>query len=128
MIGTRHDSHAELARKSLERNKNVFVEKPLALNDEQLDQCWKQLPIPPARLMVGFNPPLLAAGPTRKISSPAATHPLSMLYRVNAGRIPKNTGYRTHEGGGRIVGEVCHFVDLMQFSPTRRRFLFLPNR
>ena len=55
VVGTRHDLHAELARKALERNKNVFVEKPLALNDEQLDAVLEAAEQSSGRLMVGFN-------------------------------------------------------------------------
>ena len=62
--------------------------------------------------MVGFNPPLLAARRTRKGFFAGRNAPLSMLYRVNAGRIPKDHWIQNaEEGGGRIIGEVCHFID-----------------
>src|SRR5215213_5935504 len=116
VIGTRHDSHAELARKALERNKNVFVEKPLALDDEQLDQVLEAAGQSTGRLMVGFNRRFSPLAQRAKEFFDQINSPLSMLYRVNAGRIPKEHWIQNPvEGGGRIVGEVCHFVDLMQF-------------
>ena len=117
VVGTRHDSHADLARRALERNKNVFVEKPLALDDDQLDRVLEAAANSTGRLMVGFNrrfSPL--AQRARDFFAAALNSPLSMLYRVNAGRIPKEHWTQDAvEGGGRIVGEVCHFIDLMQF-------------
>jgi polar amino acid transport system substrate-binding protein len=116
VIGTRHDLHAELARKALERNKQVFVEKPLALNDEQLDEVLAAASTSTARLMVGFNRRFSPLAQRAKEFFAGRETPLSMLYRVNAGRIPKeHWTQNAEEGGGRIVGEVCHFIDLMQF-------------
>src|SRR6185503_13614412 len=116
VIGTRHDTHAELARAALERNKHVFVEKPLALNDEQLESVLEVAGSSSGKLMVGFNrrfSPL--AQRAREFFSKRDT-PLSIVYRVNAGRIPKeHWTQNADEGGGRIVGEVCHFIDLMQY-------------
>lgn len=116
VIGTRHDSHAELARKALERNKNVFVEKPLALDDEQLDGVLAAAANSTGRLMVGFNRRFSPLARQAKEFFADRNTPLSILYRVNAGRIPKEHWIQEPlEGGGRIVGEVCHFIDLMQF-------------
>ncbi len=116
VVGTRHDLHAELARKALERNKHVFVEKPLALNDEQLDAVLDAADRSTGRLMVGFNRRFSPLAQRAKEFFEGCDTPLSMLYRVNAGRIPKeHWTQNAEEGGGRIVGEVCHFIDLMQF-------------
>ena len=116
VIGTRHDSHADLARKSLERNKHVFVEKPLALDDDQLDQVLQAAASSTGHLMVGFNRRFSPLALRAKEFFGERHTPLSILYRVNAGRIPKEHWIQDPiEGGGRIVGEVCHFVDLMQF-------------
>lgn len=116
VIGTRHDTHAQLAEAALLRGKHVFVEKPLAISDEELDRVLAATAKSNARLMVGFNrrfSPL--ARRARDLFADRST-PLSILYRVNAGRIPKEHWTQDpKEGGGRIVGEVCHFVDLMQF-------------
>jgi polar amino acid transport system substrate-binding protein len=116
VVGTRHDLHAELARKALERNKHVFVEKPLALNDEQLEAVLEAAGSSTARLMVGFNRRFSPLTQRAKEFFKDCDTPLSMLYRVNAGRLPKDHWtYNAEEGGGRIVSEVCHFIDLMQF-------------
>ncbi len=116
VIGTRHDLHAELARKALERGKHVFVEKPLALNDEQLDSVLEAAGRSTGKLMVGFNRRFSPHAQRAKEVFADRETPLSILYRVNAGRIPKeHWTQNAEEGGGRIVGEVCHFVDLMQF-------------
>jgi predicted dehydrogenase/threonine dehydrogenase-like Zn-dependent dehydrogenase len=116
VIGTRHDSHADLARRALERNKHVFVEKPLALDDDQLDQVLEAAANSTGHLMVGFNRRFSPLARQAKDFFADGNTPLSILYRVNAGRIPKEHWIQDPiDGGGRIVGEVCHFVDLMQF-------------
>jgi polar amino acid transport system substrate-binding protein len=116
VIGTRHDLHAQLAREALERNKNVFVEKPLALDDEQLDAVLAAAAASSGRLFVGFNRRYSPLAQQAKDVFVKRETPLSILYRVNAGHIPKEHWTQDrHDGGGRIVGEVCHFVDLMQF-------------
>jgi predicted dehydrogenase/threonine dehydrogenase-like Zn-dependent dehydrogenase len=116
VIATRHDSHAELARRALARGLDVFVEKPLALNEEELDAVLEEAARSRARLTVGFNrrfsPHALAA---REFFADRRA-PLSILYRVNAGRVPRSSWTQDpREGGGRIVGQVCHFVDFMHF-------------
>jgi predicted dehydrogenase/threonine dehydrogenase-like Zn-dependent dehydrogenase len=116
VIGTRHDTHAQLACEALDRNKNVFVEKPLALNDEQFDAVLEAAERSSGRLMVGFNRRFSPLAHQAKEFFAKRETPLSILYRVNAGHIPKEHWAQDPiEGGGRIVGEVCHFIDLMQF-------------
>jgi polar amino acid transport system substrate-binding protein len=116
VVGTRHDLHAEFARKALERNKNVFVEKPLALNDSALDAVLEAAEKSSGRLMIGFNRRFSPLAQQAKDHFAKRDTPLSILYRVNAGHIPKEHWTQDPiEGGGRIIGEVCHFVDLMQF-------------
>src|SRR6266542_3791393 len=116
LIGTRHDLHASLARRVLELDRHVFVEKPLALNDAELDGLLATAANSAGRLMVGFN---RRFSPLARRAKEFFAHrgvPLSILYRVNAGAIPREHWiHDPAEGGGRIVGEVCHFVDLMQF-------------
>jgi polar amino acid transport system substrate-binding protein len=116
VVGTRHDLHAELARKALERDKHVFVEKPLALDDEELESVLEAAASSNGKLMVGFNRRFSLLAQRAKDFFAGRETPLSILYRVNAGRIPKEHWIQdAQEGGGRIVGEVCHFIDLMQF-------------
>ena len=116
VIATRHGSHAELAKLALERGKHVFVEKPLALNDAELDGVLDTALRSEGQLMVGFNRRFSPLALSAKETFANRQSPLSIVYRVNAGRIPHDHWIHDPvEGGGRIIGEVCHFVDLMQF-------------
>ena len=116
VIGTRHDSHADLAILALENNRHVFVEKPLAMNDEELDRIITTASSSSGRLMVGFNRRFSPLAQAAKEFFNPRTDPLSILYRVNAGRIAREHWIQdSREGGGRIIGEVCHFIDLMTF-------------
>jgi predicted dehydrogenase/threonine dehydrogenase-like Zn-dependent dehydrogenase len=125
VIATRHDSHAKLVRGALERGLNVFVEKPLALNDEELDNILEAAAISRGSLTVGFNRRFSPAARAAKEFF-AGRSPLSVLYRINAGRVPRSHWTQDPlEGGGRIIGEVCHFVDFIRFltgSPLERVF------
>ena len=116
VIGTRHDTHAELARAALERNKHVFVEKPLALDDAQLDSVLEAAGNSSAKLMVGFNRRFSPLAQRAREFFKDRDTPLSILYRVCASRLPKeHWAQNAEEGGGRVIGEVCHFIDLMQY-------------
>jgi predicted dehydrogenase/threonine dehydrogenase-like Zn-dependent dehydrogenase len=116
VIATRHGSHAELARLTLDRGKHVFVEKPLALNDAELDGVLDAASRSKGQLLVGFNRRFSPLATRAKEFFGTRQTPLSIVYRVNAGRIPREHWTQdAYEGGGRIIGEVCHFVDLMQF-------------
>jgi len=116
VIATRHDSHARLARLALEAGRHVFVEKPLALSEEELEEVLGAARRARGTMTVGFNRRFAPLAVRAKEFFAARRGPLSIVYRVNAGRVPR--GHWTQdprEGGGRIVGEGCHFVDLMQF-------------
>jgi predicted dehydrogenase/threonine dehydrogenase-like Zn-dependent dehydrogenase len=116
VVATRHDSHAALARRALEAGKHVFVEKPMALNDEELDALLEAASRSSAKLTVGFNRRFSPHARAAKDFFSDRREPLSILYRVNAGRVPRSHWTQSpREGGGRIRGEVCHFVDLCQF-------------
>jgi predicted dehydrogenase/threonine dehydrogenase-like Zn-dependent dehydrogenase len=116
VVATRHDLHAELARRALLSGKHVFVEKPLALSDEELDGVLEAAANSDGRLMVGYNRRFSPLARAAREFFDGRQAPLSISYRVNAGRIPKSHWLQDpREGGGRIIGEVCHFVDLMQF-------------
>ncbi len=113
-IATRHDSHASYVIKALEHGKNVFVEKPLALTPGELEAVEKAWSNSGKQLMVGFNrrfAPLSA-----KLKKKIGDGPMSMLYRINAGNIPAGSWIQDAElGGGRIIGEGCHFIDYMSW-------------
>ena len=112
-IATRHNTHADFVIRSLKAGKHVFVEKPICLNPAELDTI-KETYISDLSLMVGYNrrfSPL-----AQKIKDTIKTAPMSMLYRINAGNIPADSWIQDLEtGGGRILGEVCHFVDFLTF-------------
>jgi predicted dehydrogenase len=117
VIGTRHDSHAALVVKSLLADKHVFVEKPLCLTEEELDDIrsvYEKKAAGGLHLMVGFNRRFSAHAQQAREFFASRNNPMVMLYRVNAGRIPKDHWVQDREvGGGRLIGEVCHFVDYM---------------
>lgn len=114
-IATRHDSHASLAAAVLRAGKHVFVEKPLALDHEQLADVVAAAEGAPGVLTVGFNrrfaPMMIAA----KAAIASRAGPIAMHYRVNAGHVPGDSWLHGAQGGGRIVGEACHFVDALTF-------------
>ena len=121
-IATRHDLHGPLTIEALRQGKAVFVEKPLAINSEEL-QCVVEAYQNSERpfVMVGFNRRFSPHG--RKAAEILAERagPLVMHYRVNAGPLPKGHWlYHPLEGGGRVVGEVCHFIDFLQFMASSR--------
>jgi len=113
-IATRHDSHAGYVLKALETGKHVFVEKPLCLTEDELEPIRIAYQNNTQHLMVGFNrrfSPL-----TVMLKEKLSDGPMSMICRVNAGKIPQDSWIQDMEtGGGRIIGEACHFVDLLMF-------------
>lgn len=113
-IATRHDSHAKYVVESLKAGKNVFVEKPLALTVGELLDIETALTEHPQQLMIGFNRRFAPAA--RTLKKALGNGPMSMLYRVNAGMIPANSWVQDPEfGGGRVIGEGCHFIDFMSW-------------
>jgi len=126
-ILTRHDSHAHLTAEALIAGKHVFVEKPLALNIEQLKEVIrvykrqeertketadKKMPI----IMVGFNRRFSPFTQWLKERFVNVSEPLAVHCTINAGFIPpEHWVHDPEQGGGRIIGEVCHFVDLIQY-------------
>jgi predicted dehydrogenase/threonine dehydrogenase-like Zn-dependent dehydrogenase len=113
LISTRHDLHAEQALRSLRAGKHTFVEKPLALNEEQLGEIEtffesRDAPV----LMTGFNRRFSPAAVRAREVLTQRTTPLVAEYRMNAGYIPLDHWVHGPEGGGRNIGEACHVYDL----------------
>jgi threonine dehydrogenase-like Zn-dependent dehydrogenase len=113
LIATRHDSHASLVLEALQAGKNVFVEKPLATNQEELDKIKtfyeSDNPNKPV-LLTGFNRRFSKYIVEIKKYTDQRINPLLIRYRMNAGYIPID--HWVHENGGRIIGEACHIIDL----------------
>jgi predicted dehydrogenase len=116
IIATRHNLHSQIAIEALNKGKYVFVEKPLAISPEQLKQIVQAWKTSNGNIMVGFNRRF--APFTRRIKDHfrGRMYPISINYRVNAGPIPRDNWLQDpEEGGGRIIGEACHFVDFLQY-------------
>lgn len=114
-ITTRHDTHAPLAMVALKAGKDVFVEKPLALTLEELAGLTAQLEAAGGgRLMVGFNRRFSPHARRVRDWMHRGGGVMTLDYLVNAGRLPTGSWQESgREGGGRIIGELCHFVDLV---------------
>ena len=124
-ITTRHNSHAEYVLKAIEHSKHVFVEKPLALNEDELTRIYAKYKEATEKgtaknLMVGFNRRFAPAiTEIKKLFADEAAKSINI--RVNAGVMPPEHWVNDHEiGGGRIVGEACHFIDLAMFLAGSR--------
>ena len=116
VIATRHHAHAAMVREALRAGKAVFVEKPLAVDPDQLQEILAAIgDSGNDRLMVGFNrrfAPLLVA---LKGDFGARSGPVQVRYDVNAGRLESGSWYAQPEEGSRLVGEGCHFVDTISW-------------
>jgi predicted dehydrogenase/threonine dehydrogenase-like Zn-dependent dehydrogenase len=114
VIATPHDTHAELAALALKDGRHVWCEKPVALSIDELTQVEAAWDASARQLMIGFNrrwsPAVLAA----QAALGRLTSPKFLVYRVAAGPVPEGHWYTDRRQGGRIIGEVCHFVDTAQ--------------
>jgi predicted dehydrogenase len=128
VVATRHDTHAHLVRRALDAGKHVFVEKPLALTLSELgdierarEEAVQRSNVP--LVMVGFNRRFAPQIVLMKKLLAAVSEPKALVMTVNAGAIPaEHWTQDPNVGGGRIIGEACHFIDLMRFlvgSPVR---------
>lgn len=115
-IVTRHSSHAYFTSQALRAGKHVFVEKPLALTHEELEEVKSTHAESGRHLMVGFNRRFAPQIQTMKRLLVSVAAPKSFVMVMNAGSIPANHWTQDAKiGGGRIVGEACHYIDLMRF-------------
>lgn len=117
MISVGHNLHARFVCEALEAGKHVFVEKPLAMNPQELAQVKAAVAAHPDRMvMVGFNRRFSPHIQKMKELLAARGEPLAMNFLANAGIIPPN--HWVHDpvrGGGRIIGEACHYIDLLSY-------------
>lgn len=117
LIATRPGSHAALAAAALAAGKHVFVEKPLATDLAQLRCIAERVAERPSHIVtVGYNRRFSPFGRRLRSSFARRSSPLVAIYRVNGGALPlDDRQYEQEEGGGRIIGEVGHFVDLLSY-------------
>lgn len=119
-VNTRHDSHGRYVLDTLRAGKGIFVEKPLTIEPNELEEIATLYEAASRQgsapfVMVGYNRRFSDAMQTVKEFMSKTNEPLVMTYRVNAGFLPASSWYQGSEQGGRIIGEGCHFVDTMQF-------------
>jgi predicted dehydrogenase/threonine dehydrogenase-like Zn-dependent dehydrogenase len=132
MICTRHNLHGKMVIKSLQAGKHTFVEKPLCTTKEELNAIKNFYGFSDSNSTLNIQPstlPLLMVGFNRRFSKYAREvkkhvqnriNPLFIHYRMNAGYIPLDHWVHTEEGGGRIIGEACHIIDLLSFITESR--------
>ena len=116
LVTTRHNNHADLVIECLQNNKNVFVEKPLAIAPEQLEKVEKAYQENGYNnaIHVGFNRRF--SPHAQKLKTVLGTAPMNIIATMNAGTIPANVWVHDMQvGGGRIIGEACHYIDLITF-------------
>ncbi|KAA3657174.1 MAG: oxidoreductase, partial [Calditrichaeota bacterium] len=116
-IASRHDSHADFVLRALQTNKNVFVEKPLCLRQDELQAIRESYSTSnTSALMVGYNRRFAPLSQSLKKALDKHSRPMSIFYRVNTGMIAADHWTNDPEtGGGRILGEACHFIDYCIF-------------
>jgi len=114
IITTRHNLHAEIAIEALEQKKHVFVEKPMGLTVEECQEVIKKVKETDMKLTIGFNRRFSCLSIKAKKFIKDRKNPIMINYRVVSGFTPASHWiYNPLEGGGRIVGEVCHFIDFL---------------
>lgn len=129
MICTRHNLHGRMVLESLKAGKHTFVEKPLCISQQELDQIKAFYGLKPKNRKTEYLQPSLTVGFNRRFSRFAREvkdqlkrriNPLILHYRMNAGYIPLEHWVHTDEGGGRIIGEACHIIDLFSYFVATR--------
>lgn len=129
-IATRHDSHTKYVIEGLKNGKNVYVEKPLCMTLDELVEVQKICQEKQKSVMIGFNRRF--APLAQKIKQKFGSGKMAMIYRVNAGAIPADSWIQDMKvGGGRMIGEGCHFIDFMAFMcgsvPVKVSAIALPD-
>ena len=115
-ITTQHNTHARIVVESIEAGKNVFVEKPLALNTDELDSIIESYQKNNVNISVGFNRRFAPLAKKMKKALGSSITPINIVATMNAGFIPKDVWVHDMDiGGGRIIGEACHYIDLCSY-------------
>lgn len=118
---TPHSTHAELSREAMAAGKHVFVEKPLALSEEELDHVIAVQQETGRLLMVGFNRRFARDATVLRGELRRRSGPLALVITINAGSVPEDHWIQDPTvGGGRIIGEACHWIDLSRFLAGSR--------
>ena len=115
LICTRHNLHAQQAMRAARAGKAILLEKPMALNQDELEQLTAVLQETGVPFMVGFNRRYSPAAQRIREIVTERNNPLMIYYRMNAGYLPADHWTQTEEGGGRMIGEACHIFDLFQY-------------
>tara|TARA_Y100000766_G_scaffold285409_1_gene308677 strand:+ start:34408 stop:36528 length:2121 start_codon:yes stop_codon:yes gene_type:complete len=121
LITTQHNLHAKMALEVMQAGKSVFVEKPLTLNNDELSQIIEAYKLNNVNVSVGFNRRFAPFATKMKKALGDGTNPINIVATMNAGFIPKNVWVHDMEiGGGRIIGEACHYIDLCSYLTSSK--------
>ena len=116
IVTTQHHMHAKMTMEAINAGKSVYVEKPLALNEKELDEIIKNYNSKNINLSVGFNRRFAPLAKKMKKALGNSITPINIVATMNAGFIPKDVWVHDMEiGGGRIIGEACHYIDLCTY-------------
>ena len=116
MVTTQHHMHANMTIEAIKHKKSVFVEKPLALNNKELDEIIDLYNSNKVNITVGFNRRFAPLAKKMKRAIGNSSNPINIIATMNAGFVPKD--FWLHDmniGGGRIIGEACHYIDLCSY-------------
>lgn len=114
IVSTQHGSHAHFVQEGLKSNKHVFVEKPLAIHQDQLDAIVEAYITSKGSVMVGFNRRF--SPHSQRVKNAVGDSPMHVITTMNAGYIPPEVWVHDLEnGGGRLIGEACHYIDLISY-------------
>ena len=116
LVTTQHHMHAKMTLEAIKAGKSVFVEKPLALNESELNEIIENYNSKDVNVSVGFNRRFAPLAKKMKKALGNSTTPINIVATMNAGFIPKDVWVHDMEiGGGRIIGEACHYIDLCSY-------------
>ena len=116
LVTTQHHMHAKMTLEAINAGKSVFVEKPLALNERELNEIIENYNSKDVNVSVGFNRRFAPLAKKMKKALGSSTTPINIVATMNAGFIPKDVWVHDMEiGGGRIIGEACHYIDLCSY-------------